>query len=248
VTARKRTSATTLRQIDDRLVAFEGTDPNSSRGKHHYCYVLQTARGNVMVHPPDAPTFIATSGDRLDALGGVQWIFLTHYGDANPNVRRFAERWQLRLLVHEADLEIASNRIGERLTAETFREPFSLDSRCDVLLFPGHTAGYSCMSAKLASGTYLLSGHLIVESKLAWHAAASRERAEASVDSLRRLAALEVDFLLPELTWDDAESGERAPLAFGDIKRQEAVQSALRYLARKSARPMPNATGALDGQ
>src|SRR5262245_24755170 len=235
MTAWKHNSRIELREIDNRVLVFAGCEPTSKRGKHHYCYVIRAPAGNLMVHPPDAPSFYRDCGERIDAWGGVARIFFTHHGDASASCKTALGRWRAAVYAHLEDAPAIRRKIeaADDGDVETFVAAHALGNDIDVVTLPGHTAGYSGLIARLPSGVYFFAGHLIVRSKLGWQAAASAERFRDSVATVRRISELDVDFLMPEVTWDDAPEPLRAPLPFGASERRDAIASALEYLDRK---------------
>jgi hypothetical protein len=77
---------------------------------------------------------------------------------------------------------------------------------------------------------FLFGGHFMLESKLGWRASGAVRDVPAARASLTRLAALDVNVLLPEYAWGDAGAAGPAPVAFGPSVRKRALQDALAAL------------------
>ena len=216
-------------RLDDGLHLFSAVDPKGRRGKRHYCYLIPGAAGNVMLHPPDAPSFFEQCRALIDAAGGVRWIFLTHDGDDSAGRAIATDIWRAEVLAHEAELA----RLA--ITGRGFSQDHDLDARLSVIVLPGHTAGYSCLRRRAAGGgAQFFAGHLMIRGARGWSGAASAPLFMQSLASLRRLADLDLDALMPEHAWSDAKGNERAPLAFDAGVRQQAVQQAVDGLLRKA--------------
>ena len=119
-----------------------GNNARSSFGAHSY--LIQRDEGNLMV---DAPRWTREVYEPLDELGGVSDILLTHRDDV-ADADRYADRYDARVWIHEADRDAAPYATD----VLTGREPVEL--RSDVVVFPvpGHTEG---------SVLYLVDGHLL---------------------------------------------------------------------------------------
>lgn len=119
-----------------------GHNARSSFGAHSY--LVRRDAGNLMI---DAPRWTREVYEPLDALGGASDIVLSHRDDV-ADADRYADRYDARVWIHEADRD-AAPYATDILTG---REP--IDLRADVVAFPvpGHTEG---------SVLYLVDGHLL---------------------------------------------------------------------------------------
>ena len=94
--------------------------------------------GNVLV---DSPRAAATLVDRVAALGGVRWMFLTHRDDVADHAA-WRERFGCERVLHRDDLS-AGTRDVERVIDG--HEPVRLDDDLLVIPVPGHTRGSSAL-------------------------------------------------------------------------------------------------------
>jgi len=153
-------------------------------------YLIVRPAGNVLI---DSPRFNAPLARRIEALGGLATIVLTHRDDVADH-DRWAERFGCPRWIHAADGDAAPG--AEHL----LQGEESLDLDPDLRLIPvaGHTAG---SLVALLGGQILFSGDHLWWSDTAGAVVASRtycwhdwERQLASVAKLREL---DVRWLLP---------------------------------------------------
>jgi len=106
-------------------------------------YLLRRPEGNVLI---DSPRFAAPLVRRIDELGGVRWMFLTHRDDVADHAR-FRERFGCERIIHRDDAVIEAEILlgGDTDLAPGLR----------ILHVPGHTRG-SCVL--LAEDKYLFTG------------------------------------------------------------------------------------------
>jgi glyoxylase-like metal-dependent hydrolase (beta-lactamase superfamily II)/ferredoxin len=128
------------RPVGDVVAAF----PERIEDEVYYCgwhaeasygaasYLIVRPRGNVLVDSPRAarPLF-----ERLDALGGVRTMVLTHRDDVADHAA-FARRFGCERIMHAADA--GRLPVERRLTGA---DPIVLDDELTVVPVPGHTRG-----------------------------------------------------------------------------------------------------------
>ena len=154
-------------------------------------YLLRRPGGNVLV---DSPRFSAPLVRRLEALGGVDTMFLTHRDDVGDH-ERFHSHFGCERILHADDAK-GDLRGLERLLEGT--EPVALDDELLVLPVPGHTRG-SCVL--LWRETYLFSGDHVAWSDRLGQIYAFRRACwydwGVQTESMRRLATYDFEWILP---------------------------------------------------
>ena len=108
-------------------------------------WLLLRAGGNVLV---DSPRFSPVLVDRLRAMGGVRFHFLSHKDDVADHAR-FQEALGCERVLHARDLSLDTRNVERPIEGE---EPVELAEGLLVVPVPGHTRG----SAVLLDG----AGHL----------------------------------------------------------------------------------------
>jgi glyoxylase-like metal-dependent hydrolase (beta-lactamase superfamily II) len=170
-------------------VYYCGWAAESSYGARSYLVVRP--RGNILV---DSPRYAGPLVERIEALGGVRWMFLTHRDDVADH-RKFRERFSCKRILHRADVTPETRDVERKLDGS---DPIPLDEEALVIPVPGHTPGSACL---LYRGRFLFSGDH------AW-SDASGERVMASrgvcwydwdeqIASMERLLAYRFEWLLP---------------------------------------------------
>lgn len=154
-------------------------------------YLIRRPEGNVLV---DSPRFASQLVRRLEELGGVRTLWLSHRDDVGDHAK-FAAHFGCERILHEDDAD-GELRAVERLLSG--QEPVALDDELCVVPVPGHTRG-SCVL--LWRGTHAFTGD-----HLAWSDELERIYAfrracwydwEVQIESMRRLSEHAFEWVLP---------------------------------------------------
>jgi len=177
--------------------------PEPIEGNVHYCgwaadssygarsYLVVRPRGNILV---DSPRYAGPLVERIAALGGVRWMFLTHRDDVADH-DKFRKRFGCERILHHADVTAGTREVEVMLQGV---EPIEFDDEVLLVPVPGHTRGSVCL---LYQGRFLFAGD-----HLWWDP--DRRRVHASRDvcwydwrkqteSTERLAGFRFEWLLP---------------------------------------------------
>jgi len=116
-------------------IYFCGFTAESSFGAWSYLVVRpQSEGGNVLI---DSPRFATQLIRKIESMGGVSTMFLTHRDDVADH-RRFAERFNCERVMH---LDDGADRLGiERVLRGN--ESYPLDQDLLAIPVPGHTRGH----------------------------------------------------------------------------------------------------------
>lgn len=170
-------------------VHYCGWAADSSFGARSYLVVRQ--RGNILV---DSPRYAAPLVERIAALGGVRWMFLTHRDDVADHAK-FRKRFGCERILHRADVTAGTRDVEVKLEG---LEPIAFDDEVLFVPVPGHTRGSVCL---LYRGRFLFPGDHIW-----WDPDRGRVHASRSVcwydwrkqtESMERLAGYRFEWLLP---------------------------------------------------
>ena len=119
----------------DENVYFCGFTSESSFGAWSYLITRpESEGGNVLI---DSPRFATQLRKRIEALGGVSTMLLTHKDDVADH-RLFRERFNCTRVMHADD---GAERLGVEHVIRG-SEPFQLDPDLLVIPTPGHTRGH----------------------------------------------------------------------------------------------------------
>jgi glyoxylase-like metal-dependent hydrolase (beta-lactamase superfamily II)/ferredoxin len=116
-------------------VYFCGFTAESSFGAWSYLIVRPPSEGgNVLI---DSPRFVTQLATKIESMGGVRTMFLTHRDDVADH-RRFADRFNCERVMHADD---GAERFGiEHVLRGS--ESVELDSDLIAIPVPGHTRGH----------------------------------------------------------------------------------------------------------
>lgn len=208
-TSEKHDVAAAVASFPERLdegVHLCGFHSSSSFGAASYLVVRP--EGNVLV---DSPRFAAPLVKRIEEMGGVATMFLTHRDDVADHAK-FAARFGCERIIHADDADAAPG--AERTVAGETAVRLAHD--LVAIPVPGHTAGSMCL---LWNDRVLFTGD-----HLAWSARLSELYAfrdacwmdwSVEVASMRRLAAFDFEWVLPG-------HGRRARFPRDEMRRRMA--------------------------
>jgi glyoxylase-like metal-dependent hydrolase (beta-lactamase superfamily II)/ferredoxin len=111
-------------------------------------YLIRRPDGNVLVDSPRAAEPLMR---RIEDMGGVRWLFLTHADDVADH-RRWHERFGCMRVMHEADIGRGTRDVEQPLRGT---DPIPLADDLLAVPVPGHTAG---STALLHRDTFLFTG------------------------------------------------------------------------------------------
>jgi glyoxylase-like metal-dependent hydrolase (beta-lactamase superfamily II) len=170
-------------------VYFCGYTAESSFGATSY--LIRRAEGNVLV---DSPRAAGPLLRRLEELGGVRWMFLTHRDDVADH-RRFRERLGCERILHARDVGAGTRDVERKLEGD---EPQRLADDLLVVPVPGHTAGSAALLYRercLFTGDHLMGtedGRALEAGRdVCWYSWPEQIR------SMRRLLDLRFEWVLP---------------------------------------------------
>ncbi len=178
--------------VDDRADATVyhcGYHDESSFGATSY--FVRRERGNLLV---DSPRFAKQLVVRLEELGGVATLFLTHKDDVGDHAK-WAAHFGCERVMHAADAD-RGTRAMERLVEGV--DPIALDDDALLIPVPGHTRGSTCL---LLGDTYLFTGDHLAWSEGLGQVYAFRDACwydwPTQIQSMRRLAEHDFEWILP---------------------------------------------------
>ncbi|HKP72731.1 MAG TPA: MBL fold metallo-hydrolase, partial [Pyrinomonadaceae bacterium] len=129
-------------------VYFCGFTSESSFGAWSYLVVRPPEEGgNVLV---DSPRYASQLVKRIEAMGGVHQMFLTHRDDIADHAK-FAKRFGCTRVMHAAD---GARALGMERVIEG-EDEVELDETLRVIPVPGHTRGHAVL---LYRNKYLFTG------------------------------------------------------------------------------------------
>lgn len=173
----------------DRDVFYCGYAAEASFGASSY--LIRRPRGNVLVDSPRAAGPLLA---RIDELGGVSRMFLSHQDDVADH-RRFRERFGCERILHQADVGRDTRDVERKIQGQ---DPVPLAEDLLFIPLPGHTRG---SAALLYRETFLFSGDSLWGSGSGTGLDAGRDVCwyswDEQVRSLARLLDYRFEWVLP---------------------------------------------------
>jgi glyoxylase-like metal-dependent hydrolase (beta-lactamase superfamily II)/ferredoxin len=179
-------------------------------------YLVVRPEGNVLI---DSPRYAPPLVKRLEEMGGVSLMFLTHRDDVADHAA-FAKRFGCRRVMHVDDVSRSTREVEVQLSGDA---PTELAADLVVVPTPGHTRGSACL---VYAHRFAFTGDHV-----AWSLTEQRVHAfndacwydwEVQTESMRRLAAFEFEHLLP---------GHGAPCSFTPAEMRERVLACAQWMA-----------------
>lgn len=154
-------------------------------------YLVVRPEGNVLV---DSPRFAGPLVRRVEALGGVRTMFLTHRDDVADHAR-WAAHFGCERVMHERDVAADTRDVEVRVRGDA---TLALADDLLVIPTPGHTEGSACL---LWKDRVLFSGDHLAWSASRGHVVAFRDACwfdwDVQTESVRRLLDHDFEALLP---------------------------------------------------
>ncbi|MFL6229867.1 MAG: MBL fold metallo-hydrolase [Pyrinomonadaceae bacterium] len=172
-------------------VYFCGFTAESSFGAWSYLITRREAEGgNVLV---DSPRYSTRLVKKIEALGGVSTMFLTHSDDIADHAR-LHERFRAKRVMHERD---GARRRGMERAIEG-DDPVTLDDELIIIPVPGHTRGSQVL---LYRDKFLFTGDHLAWSPTRETLTAFRNACwyswEEQIRSMERLLDYRFEWVLP---------------------------------------------------
>ena len=203
---------------DDDVKAVMEDFPLLIEGPVHYCgynspksyggnsYFIKHAAGNWLI---DSPKFVTPLVRRLEALGGVAHIFLTHRDDV-ADAERFAGHFRSRRIIHREELP---SQPGAEVVLDG-PEPWELAPGFLAVPTPGHTKGHCVL---LFQSRFLFTGDHLAWDRDSLRLSASEDYCWYSwpqqAESMAQLAAYRFEWVLPG-------HGQRVHLPANEMRAQ----------------------------
>jgi len=154
-------------------------------------YLIVRPEGNVLV---DSPRFAARLVRRIEELGGVRWMFLTHVDDIADHAK-FHRHFGCQRIIHEQECRSATVDMEWKLQGVAAQ---SLGSDLTAIPTPGHTRGHTVL---LYRDRFLFTGDHLWWSPTRNQLSASRTYCWYSwpkqVESMERLLEYHFEWVLP---------------------------------------------------
>jgi acetolactate synthase regulatory subunit len=154
-------------------------------------YLIQRPEGNILV---DSPRFIAPLVKQLEALGGVQILYLTHRDDVADH-QKYHDHFGCERVLHEFDITSETRAVEHPLSG---LDPVVLAPDLQVIPVPGHTRGHTVL---LYQNRFLFTGDHLAWSEELHHLYAFRQACwyswSTQINSMMRLKEYPFEWILP---------------------------------------------------
>lgn len=154
-------------------------------------YFIQLPEGNILI---DSPRFTPPLVKRLEALGGIQYLYLTHRDDVADH-EKFAQHFHCQRILHRDDITSDTRNVEMQIAGSE-----SLQLMPDVLIIPvpGHSKGHTVLLYKnkfLFTGDHLAWStrlqQLVAFKDFCWYSWSEQ------LKSMRQLANYTFEWVLP---------------------------------------------------
>lgn len=111
-------------------------------------YFIQRPDGNVLV---DSPRFAPPLVQRLEAMGGIRYLYLTHRDDVADH-EKFHQHFGCDRILHSQEITASTRNVEIQLSGT---DPVALAPDLLIIPTPGHTRGHTVL---LYNQTFLFTG------------------------------------------------------------------------------------------
>lgn len=154
-------------------------------------YLIQRPEGNVLV---DSPRFAPPLVRRLEEMGGVRYLYLTHRDDVADH-QKFHQHFGCDRILHSDEITSSTRDVEIKLTGQ---EPVQLAPDLLIIPVPGHTKGHTVL---LYDQTFLFTGDHLAWSEERGHLIAFRYACWYSwtelTQSMKKLLPYSFEWVLP---------------------------------------------------
>lgn len=154
-------------------------------------YLIQRPDGNILV---DSPRFAPPLVKRLEEMGGLRYLYLTHRDDVADH-QKFHDHFGCDRILHADEVNRGTQSVEIKLTGS---DPIQLDPELLIIPVPGHTKGHTVL---LYQNKFLFTGDHLAWSARQNQLVAFREVCEYSWEELQRsmqkLANYSFEWVLP---------------------------------------------------
>lgn len=170
-------------------------------------YLITRPDGNILI---DSPKYTERLARRIEALGGVRFMFLTHMDDVADHAA-WHQRFGCDRILHKEDVRSNTEDVEIKLDGGG---PWNLGPEIDLIHTPGHTMGCVCLLYK-PLGILFSGDHLAMsEDGFSMFRQYGRSPVELQIESVRALLRLEFNWILP---------GHRRRAVFKDAREKNAA-------------------------
>lgn len=154
-------------------------------------YFIQRPEGNILV---DSPKFTPPLVKRLEELGGVKYLYLTHKDDIAHH-QQFHDHFKCDRILHIDDINSQTKNVEIKLEIQ---EPLQFAEDILIIPVPGHTKGHTVLlynNKFLFTGDHLAwSSHwnqLVAFKDFCWYSW------EKVIESMEKLTQYQFNWILP---------------------------------------------------
>jgi glyoxylase-like metal-dependent hydrolase (beta-lactamase superfamily II) len=164
---------------------------HSERSYGAASYFIQRQEGNVLV---DSPRFAPPLVKRLEEMGGIDYMYLTHRDDVADH-QKYAEHFGCKRILHGDDITSGTREVELQLTGS---QAFELEPDLLIIPVPGHTKGHTVL---LYDNRFLFTGDHLAWSEEYHQLIAFRNACWYSwtelLQSMRKLTNYSFEWVLP---------------------------------------------------
>jgi glyoxylase-like metal-dependent hydrolase (beta-lactamase superfamily II)/ferredoxin len=154
-------------------------------------YLIQRPTGNILV---DSPRFAPPLVKRLEEMGGIRYLYLTHRDDVADH-QKFHDHFGCDRILHEDDITADTCAVEKPLSGS---DPIDLESDLTIIPVPGHSKGHTVLLYRnqvLFTGDHLAWSedlhHLIAFRQVCWYSWS------AQIQSMKALLKYSFEWVLP---------------------------------------------------
>ncbi|KAI3938247.1 hypothetical protein MKW98_031195 [Papaver atlanticum] len=185
-------------------------------------YFISHPDGNILV---DSPRYTERLAHRIEILGGVRYMFLTHRDDVADH-NKWSKRFGCDRVLHSQDVEDNTADVEIKLDGDG---PWNLGNDFELIHTPGHTRGSVCLLYKplkvLFAGDHISKD----QSELSMGEQYNQQSVPLQLESVRKLLDFEFEWILPghgrRAEFKDTQEKNKALKAFLVMKGQAQTQS-----------------------
>ncbi|CAF2068047.1 hypothetical protein Bca4012_086671 [Brassica carinata] len=189
-------------------------------------YLILHHEGNILV---DSPRYIEKLAGKIEKMGGVRYMFLTHRDDVADH-KKWADRFKCTRILHSEDVQPSTTDVELKLEGSG---PWRLYEDVELIHTPGHTEGSVCLFHKPLKALFTGDHLTMYESGMSIIEMYNHCSLPLQLENVERLIKLDFNWVIPghgrRVHFKDGEEKAKKLEALVQKHREEQLVSSSQF-------------------
>ncbi|CAH8384582.1 unnamed protein product [Eruca vesicaria subsp. sativa] len=189
-------------------------------------YLILHHEGNILV---DSPRYIEKLAGKIEKMGGVRYMFLTHRDDVADH-KKWADRFKCTRILHSEEVQPSTSDVELKLKGSG---PWKLYEDVELIHTPGHTEGSVCLFHKPLKALFTGDHLTMYESGMSIIEKYNHCSVPLQLENVERLINMDFNWVLPghgrRVHFKDGEEKAKKLEALVQKHREEQLVSSSKF-------------------